>query len=53
MMFIDLYTIDGVRVLYSDIRDGDPSIVERLGVGLHTFDDPSPRARSWRRRPTC
>ena len=37
-VFIDLYTIDGVRFLNSDARDGDPSMVERLGVGRHTFD---------------
>ena len=30
-------TQEGIRVLYGDFRDGDPSIVERLGVGLHTF----------------
>ena len=30
--------LDGIRVLFSDVRDGDPSIAERLGVGLHTFE---------------
>ena len=34
----DLYTMEGVRLFCSDVRDGDPSIIERLGVGLHTFD---------------
>jgi homopolymeric O-antigen transport system ATP-binding protein len=37
-LFIDLFTLDGVRVLCSDIRDRDPSIIERLGVGVHTFE---------------
>jgi lipopolysaccharide transport system ATP-binding protein len=36
--YFDLYTIDGIRLFNSDIRDGDPSIVERLGVGRHTFE---------------
>jgi lipopolysaccharide transport system ATP-binding protein len=31
-------TQEGIRVLYGDCRDGDPTIVERLGVGLHTFE---------------
>jgi lipopolysaccharide transport system ATP-binding protein len=31
-------TIDGIRVVFGDVRDGDPSIVERLVVGLHTFE---------------
>jgi lipopolysaccharide transport system ATP-binding protein len=33
-----LFTIDGIQVLFSDYRDGDPSIAERLGPGLHTFE---------------
>ena len=33
-----LPNLDGIRVLFSDIRDSDPSITERLGVGLHTFE---------------
>jgi lipopolysaccharide transport system ATP-binding protein len=37
-VYLDLYTLDGVRLFNSDVRDGDPSIVERLGVGRHTFE---------------
>jgi len=37
-VYLDLYTLDGVRLFCSDVRDGDPSIVERLGVGRHTFE---------------
>jgi lipopolysaccharide transport system ATP-binding protein len=29
---------EGTRVLYSDIRDTDPEIPERLGAGVHTFN---------------
>jgi lipopolysaccharide transport system ATP-binding protein len=41
-VFIDLYTIDGIRLWTSDIRDAGPSMVERLGVGVHTFEVPVP-----------
>ena len=30
-------TQDGIKVLFGDFRDSDPTVVERLGVGLHTF----------------
>ena len=33
-----LQNLDGTRVLFSDIRDTDPSVVERLDLGLHTFE---------------
>jgi lipopolysaccharide transport system ATP-binding protein len=33
-----LQNFDGTQVLFSDIRDTDESIPERLGVGLHTFE---------------
>ena len=33
-----LQNLDGTRVLFSDIRDTDPSVPERLDVGLHTFE---------------
>ena len=29
---------DGTRVLFSDVRDTDPSASERLRVGMHTFE---------------
>jgi lipopolysaccharide transport system ATP-binding protein len=29
---------EGTRVLYSDVRDLDPEVPERLGVGVHTFN---------------
>jgi lipopolysaccharide transport system ATP-binding protein len=37
-LYFDLYTQDGARVLCSDVRDRDPSVIERLGVGVHTFE---------------
>jgi lipopolysaccharide transport system ATP-binding protein len=39
-LFLSFYiqNLEGTRVLFSDIRDGDPSVAERLGVGLHTFE---------------
>lgn len=33
-----LQNLDGTRVLFSDVRDIDPSVPERLGVGLHTIE---------------
>lgn len=33
-----LQNLEGIRVLFSDIRDTDPSVTERLGVGLHSFE---------------
>jgi lipopolysaccharide transport system ATP-binding protein len=33
-----LQNFDGTRVLFSDIRDTDESVPERLRVGLHTFE---------------
>jgi homopolymeric O-antigen transport system ATP-binding protein len=32
-----LQNMEGTRVLFSDIRDTNPDIDERLGVGVHTF----------------
>ena len=37
-VYFDLYTMDGIRLLNSDARDGDPAMIARLGVGRHTFD---------------
>ncbi len=38
--FLTLYlqNLEGTRVLFSDIRDADPSACERLCAGLHTFE---------------
>ena len=33
-----LENLEGTRVLFSDIRDTDPSAVSRIGAGLHTFE---------------
>ena len=33
-----LQNLEGTRVLFSDVRDTDPSITERIRVGVHTFD---------------
>jgi lipopolysaccharide transport system ATP-binding protein len=41
-LWFTLLNLEGIRVLCSDVRDGDPSITERLGVGLHTFEIPVP-----------
>lgn len=32
-----LQTLKGTRVLISDVRDSDPSIIERMKVGFHAF----------------
>ena len=39
-LFLTFYlqNLDGTRVLFSDIRDTDRSVSDRLGVGLHTFE---------------
>jgi lipopolysaccharide transport system ATP-binding protein len=33
-----LQNLEGTRVLFSDVRDVDPTISERMGVGRHIFD---------------
>ena len=33
-----IQNLEGTRVIFSDIRDRDPSVTERLRVGLHTFE---------------
>jgi lipopolysaccharide transport system ATP-binding protein len=38
LLTLYLQNLDGTQVLYSDIRDTDPSASDRLGVGLHTFE---------------
>jgi hypothetical protein len=35
---LSLQNLDGTQVIFSDIRDMDPAVTERLGVGLHTFE---------------
>jgi lipopolysaccharide transport system ATP-binding protein len=35
---LSLQNLEGTRVLFSDVRDTDPSVHERLGVGVHTFE---------------
>jgi lipopolysaccharide transport system ATP-binding protein len=30
--------LEGTRVVYSDVRDADHTVTERLGVGFHTFE---------------
>jgi lipopolysaccharide transport system ATP-binding protein len=39
-LFLSFYiqNLDGTRVIFSDIRDRDPSVADRLCVGLHTFE---------------
>jgi lipopolysaccharide transport system ATP-binding protein len=32
-----IQTLEGTRVLFSDIRDTDPSIIERMKTGFHAF----------------
>ena len=33
-----LQNLDGTQVIFSDVRDLDPAITDRLGMGLHTFE---------------
>jgi lipopolysaccharide transport system ATP-binding protein len=33
-----LQNMEGTRVLFSDVRDADPEIANRITVGTHTFD---------------
>ena len=35
---MSLHNLDGTQVLFSDVRDMDPAVTDRLGVGLHTFE---------------
>ncbi|MHB1558791.1 MAG: ABC transporter ATP-binding protein [Isosphaeraceae bacterium] len=37
-VWFELLNPEGLPILCSDIRDGDPSIIERLGVGVHNFE---------------
>jgi lipopolysaccharide transport system ATP-binding protein len=37
-MWFTLLNLEGIRVFCSDVRDRDPSVTERLGVGRHTFE---------------
>jgi lipopolysaccharide transport system ATP-binding protein len=37
-VWFTLLNLEGIRIFSSDVRDADPSIVERLGVGRHTFE---------------
>jgi lipopolysaccharide transport system ATP-binding protein len=38
ILTLNLQNLDGTQVVFSDVRDTDPSIPERLDVGLHTFE---------------
>ena len=33
-----IQNLEGVRVLFSDIRDSNPSVVSQLGAGVHVFE---------------
>ena len=35
---ITLQNLDGTQVIFSDVRDLDPEVTDRLGVGIHTFE---------------
>ncbi len=35
---LSLQNLDGTQVIFSDVRDLDPSITDRLSVGIHTFE---------------
>jgi lipopolysaccharide transport system ATP-binding protein len=37
-LWFTLINLEGIRIFCSDVRDGDPSITERLGAGPHTFE---------------
>ena len=38
VLTLHLQNLDGTRVLFSDIRDTDPSVSDSLAVGLHAFE---------------
>ena len=38
VLTFSLQNLDGTLVLFSDVRDSDDGVDERLGVGLHTFE---------------
>jgi hypothetical protein len=38
ILTLSIQNLDGVRVLFSDIRDTDLSAPEKLGVGQHAFE---------------
>ena len=33
-----LQNLDGTQVVFSDVRDMDPEVADRLGMGLHAFE---------------
>jgi lipopolysaccharide transport system ATP-binding protein len=35
---ISIHNLDGTQVIFSDVRDLDPAVTDRLSVGLHTFE---------------
>jgi lipopolysaccharide transport system ATP-binding protein len=35
---LSIQNLDGTQVIFSDVRDMDPAVTDRLGVGLHTFE---------------
>jgi lipopolysaccharide transport system ATP-binding protein len=37
-LLFHIENVEGTRVLFSDIRDTDPSAVHRIGLGLHAFE---------------
>ena len=38
VLMLFLQNLDGTRVLFSDVRDIDPTVPERLGMGQHAFE---------------
>jgi lipopolysaccharide transport system ATP-binding protein len=37
-LWATVQNLEGMRILFTDFRDGNPSLAERLHVGLHTFE---------------
>ena len=35
---LSIHNLDGTQVIFSDVRDLDPAVTDRLNVGLHVFE---------------
>jgi lipopolysaccharide transport system ATP-binding protein len=35
---LSIQNLDGTQVIFSDVRDTDPAVTDRLGIGVHTFE---------------
>jgi lipopolysaccharide transport system ATP-binding protein len=37
-MWVTIQNLEGVQIIYSDIRDGEPGLGDDMHVGIHTYD---------------